>query len=312
MGPMHNIEWRSLTGRAHQVGESPFWHPGEKRLYWIDNEADELWRIAPGDEKAQPECRRLPSAPGCIAPARSGGLVIALRDGIYRLLDWDGPLTRMAPAQHDTATTRFNDGKADGEGRFWAGTIFEPRTAADAALYCLDPRMDGARPLRRVLGGVTNANGLAFSADGKTMYWADTTRHLIRTWSFDAASGTPSHERTFQQFTPKPPNWQPGQAGYGGRPDGASIDADGNYWCAMFEGARLLQLSPTGEVLRDIRLPVRCPTMPCFGGDDLRTLYVTTAGANRPADEAQGLPLTGHVLWARIDVAGRPVDFFND
>lgn len=309
---METLEWHSLTGRADQVGESPFWHPLEQRLYWLDNEADLLWRMTPGQGPC--ESWPMPSTPGCMAPARGGGLVIALRDGIYRARDWQGPLTLLAPAQHDTATTRFNDGKCDGQGRFWAGTIYEPRNAADAALYCLDARPGQGAPLSltRKLGGVTNANGLAFAPDAGTMYWADTTSHRIAAWEFDAKSATPTSERVFHQFTPKPAGWQPGQAGYGGRPDGAAIDSEGNYWCAVFEGARLLQFSPAGEVLRDVRLPVRCPTMPCFGGEDLRTLYLTTASKGRPADELLGLPLTGHVLWARVDVPGRAVDFFID
>ncbi|TFY98003.1 SMP-30/gluconolactonase/LRE family protein [Ramlibacter rhizophilus] len=306
---MDSFEWRSLTARAHKTGESPFWHPDEQRLYWIDNEANELWRVAPGQESAQ--CWPMPSAPGCIAPARSGGLVIALRDGIYRARQWQGPLALLAPAQHDTATTRFNDGKADGQGRFWAGTIYEPRDAPGAALYCLDAR-SGAPTLVRKLDGVTNANGLAFAPDARTLYWADTSRHLIRAWDFEPQAAGLGGERSFHAFSPKPAGWQPGQPGYGGRPDGAAIDVHGNYWCALYEGGRLLQLSPQGEVLRDLRLPVRCPTMPCFGGPDLRTLYVTTASQGRPADELQGLPLSGHVIWAQVDTPGRPVDFFID
>ncbi|MEJ7930244.1 SMP-30/gluconolactonase/LRE family protein [Ramlibacter sp. AN1015] len=308
---MNTLEWHSLTPHAMRVGESPFWHPQERRLYWIDNEAKCLWRAGGGGESA--ERWDMPSAPGCIAPARRGGLVIALRDGIYRAETWGAALTRLAAAQHDTASTRFNDGKADPQGRFWAGTIYEPRDRADAALYCLDARGRQGNPaLVRQLGGVTNANGLAFAPDGRTLYWADTTQHLVRAWEFDADSGVPGAQRVFHQFAPKPPGWQPGQPGYGGRPDGAAIDAQGNYWCALFEGARLVQLSPTGALLQELRLPVRCPTMPCFGGDDLRTLYVTTASYGRPPDELAGLPQSGHVLWTRVDVPGRPVDFFID
>ena len=304
---MAPLNWQSLTGQADLVGESPFWHPQEQRLYWLDNEACTLWRMAPG--QGAREGWPMPSVPGCIAPARSGGLVIALRDGIYRAPHWQGPLTLLARAGYDTATTRFNDGKADAQGRFWAGTRYAPRDAALAALYCFDARQG---TLTRRLDGAVNANGLAFSPDGRTLYWADTAAHRIGAWDFDAASGLPGAGRLFQQFPPKPPQWQPGQPGYGGRPDGAAIDSQGNYWCAMFEGGRLLQLSPAGELLREFALPVRCPTMPCFGGADLRTLYLTTASHGRPADELQALPLSGHVLWARVDVPGRPVDFFID
>jgi len=92
---------------------------------------------------------------------------------------------------------------------------------------------------------------------------------------------------------------------YGGRPDGGAVDSEGAYWCAMFEGGRILRFSPTGELLREIRLPVRCPTMIAFGGADLRTLYITTARSNRPDAELVQYPLSGCVLSLRVDVAGR-------
>ena len=102
-----------------------------------------------------------------------------------------------------------------------------------------------------------------------------------------------------------------GQPGYGGRPDGASVDSQGNYWVAMFEGQRLLQFAPSGELLAEIALPVRCPTMPCFGDDDLKTLYVTTARHQRPRAELEALPQSGCVLATRVDVPGLPVNFVS-
>lgn len=299
--------WNSLTRQADGLGESPFWHPHEQRLYWVDVPGKRVRRVhatAGGvDDWA------MPSEPGCIAPATGGGLVIALRDGIYRGRDWGGALERLAPAQHDPATLRFNDGKADPRGRFWAGTIYEPKDRAEAALFCLD-----GGTLQRKAGGATTANGLAFSPDARSLYWADTPGHVVRAWDWDAQANTLANERVFHQFSPKPAGWQPGQgedAAYGGRPDGAAIDSQGNYWVAMFEGGRVLQLSPAGQVLQAIEVPARCPTMPCFGGEDLRTLYLTTASKGRAAQELQALPLSGHVLALRVDVPGRPVDFFN-
>ena len=101
-------------------------------------------------------------------------------------------------------------------------------------------------------------------------------------------------------------------ATYGGRPDGAAVDVEGNYWSAQFEGARLLKFSPAGELLAEVPLPARCPTMPCFGGDDGRTLYVTTASNGRPVAEADHWPDNGRVLAARVDVPGLPVNFFAE
>jgi sugar lactone lactonase YvrE len=145
---------------------------------------------------------------------------------------------------------------------------------------------------------MTNSNGLGFSPDRKTMYHADTAAHRVSRYDYDAATGAVDNQRLLHQFsTDKTHN-------YGGRPDGAAVDSEGNYWVAMFEGARIAKLSPSGELLGEIALPVRCPTMPAFGGPDLRTLYVTSAGA-RPAPELEQYPLSGKLLAISMDVAGR-------
>ncbi len=299
------MTWHPLTPERFGLGESPFWHPQEQTLYWLDIAANTVLRA--NVDRGTTERWQLPQTPGCMAPAARGGLVIALRDGIYRARTWGGALERMAPALHDPTTTRFNDGKADALGRFWAGTIYEPRTSPAAQLFCLD----GAS-LQAKASHATVANGLAFSPDASTLYWADTTAHVIRAWDWDAQANVLSGERVLRQFPLKPPGWLPGDAGYGGRPDGAAVDSQGNYWCALYEGARLLKLSPTGEVLADMPVPAQCPTMPCFGGDDLQTLYLTTASEKRPAAELQALPLSGCVLSMRVEVPGLPVNFFID
>ncbi|MBS0318160.1 MAG: SMP-30/gluconolactonase/LRE family protein [Proteobacteria bacterium] len=304
------MNWQPVFGPPCELGESPFWHPFEQRLYWVDVAARCLLREGQG--AAAPERWPMPGEPGCIAPARSGGLVIALRDGIYRAPAWGGSLTLLAPAQHDAATTRFNDGRADPLGRFWAGTLYEPRDRPAAALYALDARAGRPPELRRMAGDATNGNGLAWSPDAQVLYWADTSRHLIRAWDWDANANRLTRERVFHRFEPKPAGWRPGDAGYRGRPDGAAVDVDGNYWCAMYEGGRLAKLSPDGALLAEIELPVPCPTMPCFGGPDLRMLFVTTARHGRSAFEIAAWPLSGHVLALRVDVPGLPVNFFDD
>jgi sugar lactone lactonase YvrE len=155
--------------------------------------------------------------------------------------------------------------------------------------------------------GLTVVNGLAWSPNGRTMHWSDTKAHTIYAADYDPPSGTLSRKRVFASFPVK----EPGQTlqAYGGRPDGAAMDSQGCYWVAMFEGQRLLRLSPEGEVIREVELPVRCPTMPCFGGPDLKTLYITTSRANRAATELIEQPYAGCVLALDVDVAGLPVNF---
>lgn len=314
------MTWTPVTPQPCELGESPFWHPDEQRLYWVDIPARQLHRaqLNPAGRMDRVDSWAMASEPGCIAPARANGaasgLVIALRDGIYRAPQWGGALQPIVPADHDPATTRFNDGKADPRGRFWAGTIYEPRDARQAKLYALDAlegQQGGTPQLQAMAGDATVGNGLAWSPDAATVYWSDTSAHTIRAWDWDADRNQLSRERVFKQWPGKPAGWQPDLPGYGGRPDGAAVDAQGNYYVAMFEGARVLKLSPAGDVLADIAVPAQCPTMPCFGGPDLKTLYLTTARHNRPATELQSYPDSGCVFSMRVEVPGLPVNFFR-
>jgi sugar lactone lactonase YvrE len=302
------MTWQTIAAEPSELGESPFWHPDEQMLYWVDIDGKKINRcnVFMGTVERWP----MPSEPGCIAPARSGGLVIALRDGIYRAATWGGELKQLVKAGHDTATTRFNDGKADPEGRFWAGTMFEPRTEARAELFSLDGRGGRAPALERKAGHATIANGLAWSPDAKTIYWADTPSHTVRAWDWNASSNAMSGERIFRQWPGKPAGWKSGMAGYSGRPDGAAVDVQGNYYVAMYEGARVVKLSPAGDVVAEFAVPALCPTMPCFGGDDLKTLYLTTARHQRPAAELEAFPDSGCVFSMQVDVPGLPVNFF--
>jgi sugar lactone lactonase YvrE len=282
------------------LGESPFWHPDEAALYWCDIPGRRLNRYQPASGRA--DHWDFDTEPACCAPMMGGRLLLGMRDGLWVFDPATGRRESLAGPPYDTATERFNDGKADPQGRFWVGTIYEPRDPPLAALYRWT-----AGKLKQVTGQVTVSNGLAWSPDGRTLYWSDTKAHTVRAFDFDPADGALSRPRVFVQFPPK----QAGQdlAHYGGRPDGAAVDSEGAYWCALFEGQRLLRLSPRGEVLREVRLPVRCATMPCFGGGDLKTLFVTTARENRPADELAAQPLAGCVLQMRVDVPGLPVNF---
>jgi sugar lactone lactonase YvrE len=279
------------------LGESPLWDAREACLYHVDIPGHELRRLEPatGALKRWP----LASEPGCIALAEGGDLLIAARDGLSRFDPQTGQATPLTPPPYDPAAQRFNDGKPDPAGRLWVGTIDDKR-APQAALYC---RAAGAQFVR-MADGVTTSNGLAWSPDARRMYWSDTKAHTVYAFDFDLASGALGERRVFAAFAPREPE-QPLDR-YGGRPDGAAVDAQGCYWVAMFEGQRLLRLSPDGQVLREVRLPVRCPTMPTFGGADLRTLYLTTARENRPAEELAGQPWAGCVLQMRVEVPGLP------
>ena len=150
-------------------------------------------------------------------------------------------------------------------------------------------------------------SGLGWSPDGRTMYWTDTKLSTVFAFDFDPQGGNLSRRRVFASF----PSKQDGAPldTYGGRPDGGAVDSQGCYWAACFEGQRLARFAPDGELVQSVALPVRCPTMPCFGGDDLRTLYVTTSREKRPDAELAAQPWAGQVLQCRVEVPGLPVNF---
>ena len=295
-------ELRVAVALPSLLGESPLWHPEEQALYYCDIPGCKLQRFTPATG-ALVHWDFETEVASC-APMLGGQLLLAMRDGLWRFDPATGARSLRAEPPYDPATERFNDGKCDPQGRFWVGTIYEPRDAARASLHCYS-----AGELQRRAEGITVSNGLAWSPNGRTMYWSDTKAHTVYAFDFEPTSGQISGRRVFASFPPKNP--AASLDDYGGRPDGAAVDVEGAYWVAMFEGQRLLRLSPEGAVLREVELPVRCATMPCFGGPDLKTLYITTARENRPAAELMFQPFAGCVLALDVDVPGLPVNFVS-
>ena len=276
------------------VGEAATWHEVESALYWVDINGMTVNRVHPASGKYT--YWKMGSEPSALAIDGDNNLVVSLRTGLICLNTTSGKETPIADAPYDTKIVRFNDGRVDPAGRFWIGTMYEPRDKPAAEMFVLDRGQ-----LRQAwAGGMTNSNGLAWSPDGRTMFHADTTTHRVDCYDYDVATGVQSNGRTIKTFST-----DKSAADYGGRPDGATVDSEGAYWVAMFEGGRVLRLSPEGEILREIALPVRCPTSVAFGGSDLRTLFITSASHGRSAQELEQYPLSGKVLSIRVDVAGR-------
>ncbi len=289
---MSTHEIRPLLDTPMLLGECPLWHPAEAALYWIDIAAKEVHRYHPAS--ASHRVWPLPSEPGCIARCEDGRLLVAMRSGLAFLDTNDGTLTKLADAPYDSSCVRFNDGRCDAAGRMWAGTLYDPRDRPGGSLFCVE-----RGTIRDVGKAVTVSNGVAFSIDNRTLYHTDTTAHQITAYEFDLISGHIGQGRPFKQFSSDKSN------NYGGRPDGAAVDSEDTYWCAMYEGARILRLAPSGEVLLEIPLPVKCPTMVAFGGPELKTLYVTSARHNRSQDELHRHPLSGSILTFEVEVPGR-------
>jgi sugar lactone lactonase YvrE len=271
------------------LGECPLWSVDEQVLYWVDINAPSLNRFDPltGRNTAWP----MPEAIGCFALRECGGFIAALRGGFW-FVDRDGkPERKVADAPYDPAHHRFNDGRADVHGRFWAGSMNEKRDASTAKLYRLDPDLK----LTVMIPDLMISNGLAWSPDGRTLYHTDTPTRTINAWDFDASTGAIAHRRVFAQF-----------AGENDRPDGGAVDREGCYWSAFYRGGKIVRLSPRGEMLAEFSLPAMCPTMCAFGGPDLKTVYVTTARQHRDPEELARLPKSGGIFALRVDVPGLP------
>ena len=270
------------------LGESPFWHAAEARLYWVDIEGRKIHRTDP--VTGTDEVMKVPQQVGCIAPRASGGLVAALENGCALIDRWGAAPRAFGPAVlADKPEQRFNDGRVDAAGRLWVGSLTSDKANPAATLYRLDS--DGS--LTEILGGLTTSNGAAFSPDGGTFYHADTPTHAIRAYDVDTAAGTLSGGRIFHQF-------EHGN----GRPDGGTVDAEGCYWSALWDGWRVVRLSPTGELLQTVELPVQRPSMIALGGADLRTAFVTSAGKNLTDEDRKAQPHAGGLFTFRVDVPG--------
>ncbi|HEY3262256.1 MAG TPA: SMP-30/gluconolactonase/LRE family protein [Pseudonocardiaceae bacterium] len=277
-----------------ELGECPVWSAEEQALYWVDIRAPALHRLDPatGETRTWPMPKRI----GSFGLRSSGGAVVALEDG-FHLLDFAaGGLSFFAsPAEH-VPGTRFNDGKTSPDGRFWAGTMDEETlTRPIGALYRLDP--DGS--LHRMVDGLIVSNGLGWTGDGRTMFHSDSKAEVVWAYEYDQERGSIANRRVLARPTQEI-----------GRPDGAAVDVDGFYWSAGVSAGVLNRWSPDGRLDRTIPLPCSNPTMPCFGGPDMQTIFVTSLRHHVPADVLAAKPLSGGIFAVRVDVAGVPVARF--
>ena len=273
-----------------ELGEGPVWDARSGRLAWVDILAKRilLTDVHTGSTEAIP----VPLHVGAVAPRAAGGFVAALQDGFWVV--GEGPPRRIAAIAEARPHVRFNDGKCDPAGRFWAGTMAYDQAPGAGALY----RLDADGRATAMLDGVTVSNGLAWSHDGATMYYVDTPSQRIDAFSFAAASGE-INDRLPAVHIPTEL----------GKPDGMTIDAEGGLWVALWGGAAVHRYLE-GRLDRVIRMPVSQPTSCVFGGADLDELYVTSAWEGLSSTEREAQPLAGAVFRVRPGVRGLPAAIF--
>jgi sugar lactone lactonase YvrE len=276
-----------------ELGEGPVWDARSGRIAWVDILGRRIHLTDP--RTAETESIEVPSDVGAIAPRTTGGFVAALQDGFWVI--GDGPPRRIATIPEAGATLRFNDGKCDPRGRFWAGTMAYDEAAGAASLYRLD---DAGAGVTRVLEGVTISNGLAWTGDAATMYYIDSPTQRIDAFAYEAETGEIRDRRMVVRI--------PAELG---SPDGMTIDADGGLWVALWGGGAVHRYLD-GRLDRVIRLPVSRPTSCAFGGPDLDELYVTSAWKGLSADARRAEPLAGALFRIRPGVRGVLPAVFQD
>lgn len=288
---MRQVEVALAAGA--NLGECPRWDEKTQLLYWADINAGQVHRFDPATGKD--EYLQFNEEVGCFALRIGSGLVLGMRSGLFFVDDWDTNLRAIADPEPEMKDSRFNDGRCDAAGRFIAGTVYPPKDWDGANLYCLDTDLS----VTKLADGLLTSNGVAFSPDNKTFYYSDTPKHVIYKCDYDLATGFISNRQVFHQF----PHGN-------GRPDGATVDTEGHYWTALYEGGRVVRLNPQGEIVEEITVPAKCPTMVALGGEDMRTMFITSVG-NRPEEELKQYPDSGAVFKVRVDVPGLPEHRFK-
>lgn len=292
-----------IIDARNATGESPVWVAHEQALYWVDIPNRQLLRWQSADAKVTRWTGDQMVA--CIARRDDDGnrWVAAMEDGIFDIAPQDdGTLssTRLADVRHSHDNMRFNDGRCDRQGRFWAGTMVMDMAAGipAGALYRLDGDTSSG-PLSARLDDLIVPNGLGFSPDGRTMYLSDSHPSVQCIWTFDydIDSGTPHNRRLFVDMNQHP-----------GRPDGAAVDVDGCYWSCGNDAGLIHRFTPDGRLDRSLEVPVKKPAMCAFGGPGLDTLFVTSI---RPGGDLSDQPLAGGVFALQPGVAGLEEPFFR-
>ncbi len=272
-----------------ELGEAPVWCPDEEVLYWVDITGRAVHRFDPksGERDTFPQAHQI----GSIVKREGGGFVAGLDCGLGFLDDALADLEVFAAPETALPRNRFNDGKCDRQGRFWAGSADKEEREPSGSLY----RVGHDHTVERLFSDVVIANGFGWSPDNGTMYFTDSSRQAIDAFDFDAATGAIANRRVFAAVDKAD-----------GMPDGLSVDASGFVWSAHWNGWRVTRYAPDGGIDRVIELPVPHVTSIAFGGRGLDRLFVTTARLGLSDDELAAAPLSGGLGVVDAGVVGLP------
>ncbi len=270
-------------------GEGPLWDPVEGNLYWVDLFQGRYFKANLKEQTV--EHHEVGQALGVMALRKKWGMVVAVENG-FALWNEDArnlQIIKSTPISDEPAL-RFNDGAVDPAGRFFAGTMAWDEQSRLGKLY----RLDANFVIKELDNNLYISNGMGWSMDRKTFYFIDTLQHAVFAYDYDLPSGDISNRRVFIRFAEDE------------LPDGMTMDSNDGFWIALYGGGKIVRFDASGKRTGEIPLPVQHPTSCCFGGRDMKTLFITTSQKELSEDERRENPLAGRLFYLETDVRGKP------
>jgi len=290
-----NLVFECLHDGRALTGESPVWDAPNNALWWVDIPAALVFRMDLASRAVRDW--KMPGPPGAVALTEDERIVVALPNGVHLFHPETGKLELVVDPEPERPLNRLNDGKVGPDGAYWVGSMADHAGASpDGALY----RVTRDGRFTKLLDGLAVSNGLAWSADGRTMFHTDTRGPWLDRWDFDPATGAVANRTRIATFKNED-----------GRPDGAATDMEGGYWSAGVSASCLNRFDRDGRLTAKVVLPFPRPTMVAFGGPDMRTLFVTCQAKDQPDEAFTGAYPPGGIFAARVDVPGVPIGRFR-
>jgi sugar lactone lactonase YvrE len=273
---------QTVTNHKCLLGEGPVWDAKRREIYWIDilNGAVHQYAFDTDAHRIYPAHELI----GSLAITENGDFIVALKSGIAFMDRQTGALKRAINPENHLSNNRFNDGKCDPHGRFWAGTMSLSEEPNAGSLYVFEQGK-----IERKVENLTISNGLAWSLDHKTLYFIDTPTFEVTAFDYEKTTGNIKNRRVAFKISKKD-----------GYPDGMTIDTEGCLWIAHWDGWQVTRWQPeTGEKLLSIALPVARVTSCTFGGNDLTDLFITSASVGLSESDLAAQPLAGTLFVLR-------------
>jgi len=274
------------------IGETPIWHPSEEKLYWIDIDKKTLNTFDPVSKiEKQFDLQKMP---GTVVPIDTGGVLVALRDGVYAFNMNTNSFRLLVAPEKNLPDNWLNDGKCDPAGRFWFGSM---GSKYKASLY----RLSASGKCDKMLDSITISNGIVWSLDNTKMYYIDSPTMKVRQFDYDNSTGNISNPKAVIKFPEGV-----------GSPDGMAIDSEGKLWIAHWGGACVSCWDPnTGKMLAKVEVPAQNVTACAFGGKNLETLYITTTSLFTDEASQKKYPSRGGIFVVNTGAKGIPTNYFK-